>query len=335
MANDLSRREMLRRSAVSVAAVVAGGWLGSAETYGEEPTLNVAPSSSQRVLRFAHPTDIHVQPERGGGEGMAAAFRHMMALKDPPQMILTGGDLPMDIASTEQPRSAMLWKLFKKVLADEVPSSMPIHHAIGNHDIWGRDKDACNATGKESFFGKRWFLDEFGYSKTYYSYEVAGWHFIVLDSFDLDKEGPEYTSRIVGEQLDWLKADLRTTAPTTPIVLLTHVPIISAANFFDRKTETDSDITVLRTRMHVDYRDLDALFVKHRNVKLCLSGHLHLLDKVEYNGVTHICDGAVCGDKWKGPRQQTPEGYGLIDLYADGSFSHQYVSYGWRARGGV
>src|ERR1700722_9605304 len=211
MSNDLSRREMLRRSAVSVAAVVAGGLLCSTEAKGAELEVGAA-SSSQRVLRFAHPTDIHVQPELGGGAGMAAAFRHMMGLKDPPQMILTGGDLPMDIASTEQPRSAMLWKLFKKVLADEIPASMSIHHAIGNHDIWGRDRDACGATGKEPFFGKRWFLDEFGYSKTYYSYDMAGWHFIVLDSFDLDRSGPEYTSRIMGEQLDWLKADLKGTA---------------------------------------------------------------------------------------------------------------------------
>jgi hypothetical protein len=318
-----------------VAAVVAGGVLGTTDARGAEPVEPAAPISARRALRFAHPTDIHVQPELHGGEGMAAAFRHMMSLKDPPQMILTGGDLPMDIAATEQPRSAMLWKLFKKVLANEVPSSLPIHHAIGNHDIWGRDKDACNATGKEPFFGKRWFLDEFGYAKTYYSYDMAGWHFIVLDSFDFDKSGSEYTSRIVGEQLDWLKADLRATAPTTPIVLLTHVPIISAANFFDHKTEIDTDITVLRTRMHVDYRELDKLFGRYPNVKLCLSGHLHLLDRVEYNGVTHICDGAVCGDKWKGPRQRTPEGYGLIDLYADGTFSHQYVSYGWHARRGT
>jgi 3',5'-cyclic AMP phosphodiesterase CpdA len=312
--------------------MVAGGVLGSVGDEGAEAAEIVAPTGVPRVLRFAHPTDIHVQPELGGGEGMALAFRHMMSLKDPPEMILTGGDLPMDIASTEQPRSAMLWKLFKKVLADEVPSSMPIHHAIGNHDIWGREREACDATGKEPYFGKRWFLDEFGYSRTYYSYDMAGWHFIVLDSFDLDQTGSEYTSRIVGEQLDWLKSDLRATPATTPIVLLTHVPIISAANFFDRKTDIETDITISRMRMHVDYRELNQLFLKHRNIKVCLSGHLHLLDKVEYNGLTHICDGAVCGDKWKGPRQQTPEGYGLFDLYADGSFSHQYVSYGWHAR---
>ena len=27
--------------------------------------------------------------------------------------------------------------------------------------------------------------------------------------------------------------------------------------------------------------------------------------------------------------QETAEGYGIFDLYADGTFDHQYISYGW------
>ena len=323
----ISRRNVLKRSAVGIAAAMAGCALVTRDARGQE-AASVA--SAGRVLRFAHPTDIHVQPELSGDKGMAAAFKHMLGLKDPPTMILCGGDLPMDTASSSQSRSAELWKLYKKVLDDTVPASMPFHCAIGNHDIWGRDKVKCGATGDEPFFGKKWYLENLGYSKTYYSFDQAGWHFIVLDSFDLDPVGSEYTSRIVGEQLEWFKADLAATPASTPIVVMTHVPIAGIVNLFDRSTELDTDITVLRTRMHVDYRNLDALFQKYRNVKLCLSGHIHLLDRSEYNGVTYICDGAVCGDKWNGPRLQTPEGYGLIDLYADGTFSHQYVAYGWK-----
>jgi Icc protein len=331
MPDQISRRNILKTSAVALAATVAGGSLIDI-SLGSPTPLSTPPTSAKRALRFAHPTDIHVQPELGGDKGMALAFQHMMSLNDPPAMILTGGDLPMDTASSDQSRSAMLWKLFHKVMADNVPASMPVHHTIGNHDIWGRNKDECKATGSEPFYGKKWYLENFNYPRTYYSLDKAGWHFIVLDSFDLDSAGPEYSSRIVGEQLDWFKADLAATPAATPVVVITHVPIISVSNFFDHgdKPETGPDITVSRTRMHVDHRNFDALFQKYRNVKLCLSGHLHQLDKVEYNGVTYICDGAVCGDKWNGPRLQTPEGYGLIDLYADGTFSHQYVAYGWK-----
>jgi 3',5'-cyclic-AMP phosphodiesterase len=320
MAQGFSRREAIKLSALGL-ATAAGGWL----------TAVSADSQSPRALRFAHPTDIHVQPELGGAEGMAAALRHMMNLADPPQMILNGGDLPMDVAATGRERSEMLWKLFKSILADNVPTTIPVHHAIGNHDIWGRDKGACGARGDEPFYGKNWYLQEMGYSRTYYSFDMAGWHFVVLDSFDLDKDGKEYTSRIVGEQLEWLKSDLATNS--LPTVVMTHVPIVSAANFFDHETTIDDqDILIPRTRMHVDFAELSALFRRYPNIKLCLSGHLHLLDRVEYDGITYICDGAVCGDKWKGPRLQTPEGYGLIDLFADGTFTHQYVPYGWHAR---
>lgn len=328
MPRRISRRAILKNAAISLAAATAGGWLFDLNA----PAQEIQPATaSPRVLRFAHPTDIHVQPELHGDAGMASALNHMMALKDPPQMLIVGGDMPMDTASTPHPRSSMLWSLYRKILTDSLPASMPIHHAIGNHDIFGRDKDACQATGSEPDYGKKWFLEEFQYPRTFYSFNAAGWHFIVLDSFDLDKTGSEYTSRIVGDQLDWLKHDLASAPSSTPIVVVTHVPIISVANFFDHETEIDPDVVVRRTRMHVDFQALDALFRAHGNVKLCLSGHLHLLDRTEYNGITHICDGAVCGDKWKGPRRQTPEGYGIVDLYADGSFSHNYVTYGWHA----
>ena len=44
-----------------------------------------------------------------------------------------------------------------------------------------------------------------------------------------------------------------------------------------------------------------------------------------------ICDGAVCGNWWKGVYHHCPEGYGILDLHPDGRFEHQYVTYGWNA----
>jgi 3',5'-cyclic AMP phosphodiesterase CpdA len=333
MSSQISRRDSLKTAAGAVAAFTAGSSLIKV-VRGAQTAQPLQSAGAKRVLRFAHPTDIHVQPELRGDLGMTAAFKHMFDLKDPPEMILTGGDLPFDTASSDQIRSASLWKLFDKIIDDTVPKSIPIHHTIGNHDIWGRDQELCKANGTEKFYGKQWYLDNFGYPKTYYSFDSAGWHFIILDSFDLVPKSKDFVARITGEQLDWLKADLAATPRTAPIVIVTHVPIFSIANFFDnseRKHQQGADITVSHNRMHVDYRELDELFVGYPNIKLCLSGHIHLLDRCDYNGITHICDGAVCGDKWNGPRQHTPEGYGLIDLYSDGTFEHRYMAYGWKA----
>jgi 3',5'-cyclic AMP phosphodiesterase CpdA len=140
-----------------------------------------------------------------------------------------------------------------------------------------------------------------------------------------------FTCRIGGDQLDWLKSDLSSTPTAMPVVVVSHAPIISVATLFERHRSLEPDIVIGHRRMHTDFDALNSIFLEHRNVKLCLSGHLHLLDRTEYDGVTHICDGAVCGNIWKGPRLQTPEGYGLIDLFDDGSFAHRYMTYGWRA----
>jgi Icc protein len=82
--------------------------------------------------------------------------------------------------------------------------------------------------------------------------------------------------------------------------------------------------------MHGDARRIKDLFHKHENVRLCLSGHVHLLDRCEYLGVTYVCGGAVSGNWWKGPHQETREGYSLVDLYPDGAFDVQYVAYDWK-----
>ena len=34
-----------------------------------------------------------------------------------------------------------------------------------------------------------------------------------------------------------------------------------------------------------------------------------------------------------GRHQECDEGYGLIDLYDDGTFEREYVKYGWKAEG--
>ncbi|MGQ9650788.1 MAG: hypothetical protein ACUVXJ_11815 [Phycisphaerae bacterium] len=65
-------------------------------------------------------------------------------------------------------------------------------------------------------------------------------------------------------------------------------------------------------------------------MKVCLSGHVHLIDRVDYLGVSYLCNGAVCGGWWEGPYQECDAGYALVDLYDDGSFEKRYVQFGWK-----
>lgn len=80
--------------------------------------------------------------------------------------------------------------------------------------------------------------------------------------------------------------------------------------------------------MHADYKELIALFAQYSNIKLCLSGHIHLADHVRYNNISYFCNGAVCGDWRKAPfYRQTKAGYAIVDLYNDGSFTNTYLDY--------
>src|SRR4051794_3251837 len=92
-----------------------------------------------RVLRGAHVTDIHVQPERRAAEGMAACLSHIQSLGDRPGLILPGGDHVMDAAGQSRVRTRLQWDIWARVLAAE--NSIPVHSCIGNHDIWGWEKE--------------------------------------------------------------------------------------------------------------------------------------------------------------------------------------------------
>ena len=69
------------------------------------------------------------------------------------------------------------------------------------------------------------------------------------------------------------------------------------------------------------------------NVKLVRSGHIHHVERIETHGQSFICGGAVAGDWWKGSLPGCPEGFGVIDCHADGTFHYQYQDFGGQAGG--
>jgi 3',5'-cyclic AMP phosphodiesterase CpdA len=199
-----------------------------------------------------------------------------------------------------------------------------MEHCLGNHDVWGRWHNALQSDPRGGL-AKRWALDELGLERRYRSFDRGGWHFVVLDSIFL--QGGSYQARLDNDQFDWLAADLQAGPPTTPVLVVSHIPILGACVFFDGDNVADGRWVVPGAWMHLDAVRLRDLFRRHPNIRLCLSGHTHLRDRVDYEGVTYLCNGAVCGAWWRGPYGGCPAGYGLIDLYPDGDFDHQYVRY--------
>ncbi len=233
----------------------------------------------------------------------------------------------MDALVQTHDRTALQWKIWRETLKAEC--SLPIRSCIGNHDLWGWDKQRSQTTGEEPQYGKQWAMDELELAERYYSYDQAGWHFVVLDSTHTDG-GTGYTAKLDEEQFAWLEDDLRQTPSSTPILILSHIPIFAACPFFDGDNEKTGNWIVPGAWMHIDARRIKNLFQRHPNVKVCLSGHIHLVDRVDYLGVTYYCNGAVCGGWWSGPCQEFNNGYGLVELFEDGSFNNQYVEFGWK-----
>ena len=66
-------------------------------------------------------------------------------------------------------------------------------------------------------------------------------------------------------------------------------------------------------------------------VRAFISGHLHLVERLELMGHSYICSGSVSGHQWNGPRMGTPEGFGVFDCRTDGTFDFHCQSHGWKA----
>jgi hypothetical protein len=73
------------------------------------------------------------------------------------------------------------------------------------------------------------------------------------------------------------------------------------------------------------------LFFQYPNIKACLSGHIHLIDHVNYLGVDYYCNGAVCGSWWMGNHQQFPPAFTIQNFYTDGSTDREVHYYDWKA----
>lgn len=310
-----------RRQFIQGAGVVSAG----AIVAGVSPEVLAQPSSERAPdLRIAHLTDMHVMPDGALGvnaeTGFSKALEAAQSLARKPDLILQGGDAIMDALRTSKGDVAMQWAAFKRTLEK---LRTPIYHAIGNHDCW-----TGPGSGSDPLKGKTWALQQLGLSKPYSSFDQGAWHFVVLDSTNLEtKDSHGYTARLDEAQFKWLEADLKAVPKSKPVLVLSHIPILAACAYFDGDNEKSGDWLVPGAWMHSDARRIKDLFLKHPNVKLCLSGHIHLRDSLEYNGVTYACNGAVCGNWWRGNYQETKPGYAIVDLWNDGTHKIEYVTY--------
>ena len=297
---------------------------GGLAALGTVPALGEAakPPRKRRVLRIAHITDLHVQPEKGAALGMQRCLEHAQDHK--PDLIVMGGDQVFDSLTVDRVRVAQLWDVYGSVL--RANAAVPVVHVLGNHDVFGWG--AIGRSPRESGYGKAFALDRMRLARGYYSFDRAGWHFVVLDSI-AHARGLGYTARLDEDQFAWLTEDLAR-AKGRPTLLISHIPILSTSAFFFSANERTGNWHVPGAWMHIDARRIKDLFAQCPTVVACLSGHMHMVDRLNYQGVRYFGNGAGCGNWWTGPLQGVGNGYGIVDLFSDGSVTNQYVEFPWK-----
>lgn len=310
-----------RRTFIKLLAATAAAPLANAQVDSETP-------STPADITFAHFTDVHFGaellddglPEGASVRGLTKTLQHAQSQNI--AFIIQGGDWIAEAFNTTEEAVTTQWDGLSKVLDAEL--KVPLYHTIGNHDIWGFDLESSQTTGREPLWGKAWAMQEMGLISPYYAFSHGAWRFIVLDSIRRDEE-TDYRCELDREQFDWLEMQL-TTHAYAPTVIVSHAPIVSVGAFFGGNNHITGDWNISRAAMHIDAVNLKGLFSQNPQVKLCLSGHLHLKDDVFYNGVHYACNGAVSGGTWYGKSQETSPGYGLVQLWNNGDAAVHYLT---------
>lgn len=310
---NLQKKQMRRRSLLKSLGLFSGSMALSENVLAQS-------TFSKKSVRIAHITDIHIQPHIGAAKGFEKCLHHIQSLEKKCDFIINGGDAIMGMHGASENSIEKQWDIYKSILKSE--NSIAILNCIGNHDIFRKSNNPI-----DFLTGKKTTLDHLSLNKSYYSYDVLNWRILILDSIQPCLDGKGYQGKVDEKQFNWLKEELKEVSKDKNVMIVSHIPILSACVFLDGKNFKNGEWHVPETWMHGDAEELVELFAKHPNVKLAISGHIHLTDRIEYNQVSYCCNGAVSGNWWMGSYKQTKPGYALIDLFEDGSFENKYVIY--------
>jgi Icc protein len=193
----------------------------------------------------------------------------------------------------------------------------PYRAILGNHDVEQWDiGDLTYSSGKArpvKFFGmKNRFWEE----------KMAGWRIIGLDT--VHRNGDGFMGYIDPEQMAWLKDLL--SDKVTPTLVCGHMPLLSVTALADIGLKPKDNTLPISFGSHVsNAREVVKLFREAGNVKVCFSGHTHMIDRCDFGGTSYICGGAVCGGWWNGANQGFPPAYTQVDLMSDGRFELKTV----------
>lgn len=314
MTTLLTRRALLRAMAMGSAGFALGGTgLGCAV-----PGLRFPGGQRRRRLRLVFYTDVHARTEWDTPLALARATEAINAER--PDLVLAGGDLVAGGFRSSAEKMAPRWDVYMQMHRG---IEAEVRAAVGNHDlVAAAPRDGTPpAADPRAVYRTRLELD-----RSYYSFDANGVHFVVLDAIRVVGGKEEYHGTIGAEQRDWLREDLSRVLGGTPVVAVTHIPLLTA---FYGATQGLA-MAAPRNRVVTNNVEVLRLFEGHGLV-LVLQGHLHVAEAVQWRGTTFLTGGAICGKWWRGAWHGTPEGFCVVTLEGE-RVQWRYVPYGWEAR---
>jgi len=255
---SLSRRDFLIASGSAIGAAAAARAGGA-----------VSRTSSPRALTFGIFADPHYaeRPRWGGryySDSDEKLLRFVEAMAEAkPSFIIGLGDL------IDQPDSAEAeLRYLRKVAAICARFKGPRHFVIGNHDVVTQSKEQ--------------FIERTGMPRAYYSFDRAGFHFVVLDANFKKGFIPYDHGRfawndawIPPAEQKWLAADLA--AASGPTVVFVH-----------QRLDDDSDPHTVRNA-----REVRKILESSGKVIAVFSGHDHRGGYRRIEGIHYVTLRAV------------------------------------------
>ena len=257
-----------------------GQWYASIPSGKIDFGLKYTPEKDSSDFTFVQMTDIHLDQEQAASfSGLTAELNEMA-----PAFVVATGDLVREGNAATVTQAKEWFDLYENVTST---LSMPLHNAVGNHDVIGIHRQDVPAN--DPGYGEGIFVSRFG--PTYYSFDWGQYHCIVLDPNDLVDGQQVY--QISASQLQWIKDDLKR-RKGAPLLIFFHEPTASWRN---------------RTEF------LKAL--KGHSAKL-FCGHLHQDIMTDATDVSEQITGAVSGEWWRGANPDgEPAGYRVVSVKGD------------------
>jgi len=282
---NLSRRKFL-----GIAGTTAAGLMLSPELF--------AKNSEKPMIRFGMISDIHdADREPAGTRFYRQSLTKVQEAID--RMNQEKLDFAIELGDFKDqdavPNEANTLKYLTDIESVFQKFKGPTYHVLGNHDTDGISKQQFLERVENTGIPK---------TKSYYSFNQKGIHFVILDG-DFTKEGKAYDhgnfswddSFIPESQINWLKADLKENS--LPVVVFVHQML---GHWRDVKLEVQNAAAVRQ-------------ILEQSGKVLCVfQGHVHeesynLINGIPYYSVNAVVDGDGSENS----------AYMIVDIYKDGS----------------